>query len=66
MIMNNEKIERYYEIYRARRDEFYSEAVEWINSRELPFGDSVAVAMLANCEKRLVLAVNSQMEAECG
>ena len=64
MIMNNEKIERYYEIYRARRAEFYSEAVAWIDSRELPSGDAVAMAMLSNCEKRLVAAVNSQMESE--
>lgn len=64
MIMNNETIERYFEIYRARRDEFYSEAVAWIDSRELPAGDAVALAMLANCDKKLRAAVTAQMEKE--
>ncbi len=64
MIMDNEKIERYFEIYRERRDEFYSDAVAWIDSRDLPSGDAVAMAMLSNCEKRLRAAVDVQMEVE--
>lgn len=55
-ILTNEQLESFYAKRTELYNEFYKDAIEHIDSRQMGFRCPVAIAMLGNCEKKLIAA----------